>query len=78
VGRSRNTSYVEAFGKHVKALRLKKKLSRESLAALSDIETMQVYRIETGRVNTTISTVFAIAKALDVPPKKLLDFRFED
>lgn len=31
-------------------------------------------RIETGKVNTTISTLHALATALDVAPKKLLDF----
>jgi len=38
---------------------------------------MQVYRIETGKINTTISTVFVLAKALDTLPKKLFDFELE-
>lgn len=74
VGRSRNTEYIIAFGEHVKKLRLARKLSRETLAAHADIEVMQIYRIETGKVNTTISTLQAIATALDVHPKKLLEF----
>lgn len=76
MGKSRNIDYVIAFGKQIKKLRLERKLSRETLAAYADIETMQVYRIETGKVNTTISTIYAIAKALEVPPKTLLDFEF--
>jgi transcriptional regulator with XRE-family HTH domain len=76
VGKSRNDEYIIAFGLHVKKLRESKKLSREKLSALSDIETMQIYRIETGRINTTISTLQAVAKALNVPPKKLLDFEY--
>jgi transcriptional regulator with XRE-family HTH domain len=70
----RNQTYIEAFGRNLKRLRLAKKLSRETLAAYAGIETMQVYRIETGKINTTISTVFVLAKALDTSPKKLLDF----
>lgn len=72
----RNEEYLIAFGKNLKKLRLEKKLSRETLAVYADIETMQVYRIETAKINTTICTVLALSKALEVPPKKLLDFKF--
>jgi DNA-binding Xre family transcriptional regulator len=70
----RNEQYINAFGENLKKLRLQRKLSRETLAAYANIETMQVYRIETGKVNTTISTLYALAKALEIHPKKLLDF----
>ena len=53
-------------------------MSREKVAAFAEIEVMQLYRIETGKINTTISTLYAISKALNVTPKKLLDFPFED
>jgi transcriptional regulator with XRE-family HTH domain len=76
VGKSRNDAYIIAFGQHVKKLRESKDLSREKLSAMSDIETMQIYRIETGKVNTTVSTLYAIAKALSVQPKKMLDFEY--
>jgi len=74
VGIVRNQAYIDAFGLNLKRIRLQKKLSREKLAAYSDIEVMQVYRIETGRINTTISTVLALAKGLEIHPRKLLDF----
>lgn len=74
VGNVRNQEYIIAFGENLKKIRLQKKLSREKLAAYSDIEVMQVYRIETGKVNTTISTVLALANGLEIHPKKLLDF----
>ncbi len=72
----RNQAYINSFGANVKKLRLARKYSRETLAAYAGIETMQVYRIETGKVNTTISTILHLAKALEVSPKKLLDFDF--
>lgn len=78
VNNIRNEAYIQAFGDHVKKLRLQRKLSRETLAAYAGIETMQVYRIETGKVNTTISTLLALSKGLEVSPKKLLDFDFEE
>jgi transcriptional regulator with XRE-family HTH domain len=77
VSKIRDQSYIDAFGANLKKLRLSKKLSRETLAAHAGIETMQVYRIETGKINTTISTVLVLSKALDISPKKLLDFDFQ-
>jgi len=74
VNNIRDEKYLKAFGEHVKKLRLRKKLSRETLAVHSNIETMQVYRIETGKTNATISTVQALAKGLEIHPKKLFDF----
>lgn len=72
----RNQDYITAFGKNLKKLRLARKYSRETLAAYASIETMQIYRIETGKVNTTLSTILHLAHALDIPPKKLLEFDF--
>ncbi len=66
-----------AFGENLKRLRLEKKLSQEKLALNSDIEYMQIFRIEHGKINTTISTILAIARALNVPPRELLDFEFD-
>ncbi|WP_367115594.1 helix-turn-helix domain-containing protein [Chitinophaga sp. CB10] len=76
MGNVRNQAYIDAFGKHVKQLRNSKKLSRETVAAHANIEVMQVYRIETGKVNTTISTLLALSKALEIAPQELLNFKF--
>lgn len=46
----------------------------EQLALSAGIEYSQIFDIEHGRINTTISTVHAIAKALDIPTKELFDF----
>lgn len=73
----RNQKYLDAFGQNVKRLRNKKGLSQEKLALEMDVDYMQVYRIEHGKVNTTISTVLALARALGVPTKELLDFDFK-
>lgn len=77
VNNIRDDKYLKAFGENVKKLRTRKKLSRETLAVYANIETMQVYRIETGKVNTTISTVLALAKGLEIQPKKLFEFKVE-
>lgn len=46
----------------------------KNLADDANLEYSQIARIEAGKINTTISTLEAIARALEVHPKKLLDF----
>ncbi len=58
-------------------LRSERGLSQEKLALLSELDDMQIYRIENGKVKTTISTILALAKALQVSPKELLNFEFK-
>jgi transcriptional regulator with XRE-family HTH domain len=46
----------------------------ERLAQISAIEYSQISDIELGKINTTISTVYLISKALEIPTKDLFDF----
>lgn len=50
-------------------------LSQEDLANDADIPLSQVGRIERGEVNTTISTVYALSKALNVNPDTFFKFK---
>ena len=70
----RDRLFLTAFGNHLKVLRTKKGFSQEELAYSADIPISQAGRIERGEINTTISTIYALSKALDVHPKALLDF----
>lgn len=70
----RDDSYLKSFGQHLRKIRKNKKTSMEQLALVAGIEYSQVFDIEHGRINTTISTVNAIAKALDISTKELFDF----
>jgi transcriptional regulator with XRE-family HTH domain len=65
---------MKAFGKNLKTLRNKANLSQEDLANDSDISISQIGRIERGEINTTISTLFVLAKALDIEVKDLFHF----
>lgn len=47
-------------------------MSQEDLAYESDLTLSQIARIETGRLNTSICTVYAIAKGLGVDAKELM------
>ena len=69
----RNQKAINSFGKKVKQLRKAKGFSQYNLADESNIDRSQVIAIEKGELNITISTIYAIAGALDVNPKDLLD-----
>ena len=70
----RDTDLLVRFGKNLRMLRESRKLSQEQLAIDADIPISQVGRIERGKLNTTISTLFSLAQALNIPPKDLIDF----
>jgi len=62
------------FGKNLKKVRNREGLSQEALALKVGISSSSVARIETGKINTTVSTAMHIAEKLDVPFADLFDF----
>ena len=54
---------------------MEKGLSQDDIAFESEISTNQVGRIERGDINTSLSTVYEIAKTLDIPVKELFNFK---
>ena len=59
------------FGKKVKALRLEKGLSQETLAHLADIDRTYLPSIEKGETNVSIVIAEKLAVALDIELNKL-------
>jgi DNA-binding XRE family transcriptional regulator len=72
----RNDEFCKAFGAHVRKLRVRSGVSMRQFAADIDLEYNQLYLIETGRVNTSISMAQAIAEGLGVPLRDLFSFKF--
>ena len=70
----RNEVGIKRFGKRVRQIRIAKNISQENLAYDAEIEYSQVSRIERGIINTSISQVFAIAKALNIETWALFKF----
>lgn len=68
---------MKAFGMRLREIRKSKKLSQQQLAYFADLELSQISRIERGIINTSISQVFQIARALNVHVKILFDFEIE-
>ena len=67
----------QIFGKHVKKLREEKGLSQDDIAARCRVTKGSLSVIENGNRNFSFTTLLALAKALEVEPKTLLDIDFE-
>lgn len=71
-----NWGYVKALGRQVIKLRNERGWSQEELANRADIPVNQVGRIERGEINTTVSTIYSISKALKIKTSEFYDFIF--
>lgn len=72
----RNDDFCLAFGKHVRKLREEQGLSMREFATNLDVEYNQIYRIENGKINTSISMVQAIAEGLGVSHQEMFNFKW--
>ena len=68
--------FLIEFGKNLRMLRKSKKITQHQLAIDAEIEISQISRIERGILNTSISNIHSIARALQV--KTSLLFEFDD
>ena len=69
----RNEVVIKAFGIRVRKLRKERGYTMEKLAELAGIDYRQVSYIELGQVNITISSIYALAKALDLNMSELVN-----
>nr|WP_228011985.1 helix-turn-helix transcriptional regulator [Flavobacterium hungaricum] len=66
---------LQLLAKRLKELRSEKGVSQQELANRSEISLSQIARIETVKINPTVSTIFKIARTLEVSPSELFDFK---
>lgn len=71
---TKDIEVIKKFGENLKSIRSSRKISQENLAYAADIPISQIGRIERGEINTTISTISALAKALEIPLSELFNF----
>ncbi len=62
------------FGFNLKKIRNSKGLSLRAMARNCDIDDSNISKIENGKFDVQLSTIFELAKGLDIHPKDLLDF----
>jgi len=65
---------LKRFGERVKMHRLARGFSQEGLAYESGLSYSHINRIERGELNAGLSTVFMLARTLEVELKDLFDF----
>ncbi|MCC7378728.1 MAG: helix-turn-helix transcriptional regulator [Chitinophagaceae bacterium] len=70
----RDKEVLVKFGNNLRKLRKSKNLTMEELSYETDVELSQIYRIEKGKVNPTLSTLNALANALDIKLSELMNF----
>lgn len=62
-----------AFGKNLRIIRKRLNFTQEELSYILEISLSQIARIETGKINPTLCTIFTIAKTLKVDPRELVN-----
>jgi len=63
---------LEKIGSRIKEMRTEKGMSQQQFSAALDSEKSNVSRIESGRINPRIATLYKIAKVLNVTLSDLL------
>lgn len=71
---NRDKKVISSFGKHLRKLRLEKKLSQEELNFRTELSKNMVGMIERGEVNPTLTTILALANGLGLSKKTLMDY----
>ena len=71
--KSTDKKFLKALGKKIKELRKAQKISQDQLAYESNMHRTHINRIENGKLDAGISKLRAIAKALNISLKELVD-----
>jgi transcriptional regulator with XRE-family HTH domain len=69
---------VKAFSERFKEIRKEAGYTQMQLAFESGLSLSQIARIETGRINPTISTVFVLARAMDIEAIEFFRFSLKE
>lgn len=69
----KKSEFLKIIGSNVKRIRKSKDMAQIDLASrvVGSIDTTNISRIESGRTNPTIFTLYRIAEALEVPVSEL-------
>lgn len=64
-------SYQKKFGENVKRIRLERQLTQERLAYSAGLTVFTVSQVELGKLRPLLSTIYQLAKALNVSVSEL-------
>lgn len=71
------TDFTILVGKRIKEIRKLKKLSQEALGLITGINSADISKYESGKINLTFKTLLRFAVALQVHPRELCNFEFD-
>jgi transcriptional regulator with XRE-family HTH domain len=74
----RNRSVAMAFGRVLRELRVRKKLSQEALALRAGLDRTSPSLLERGQRQPTLAVVLAVAEVLEVSPSMLINRTVEE
>lgn len=60
------------LGQRIREMRINKNMSIGQLALESGLDYTQLSRIELGKINTRVFTLYQLSRALDIPLEKIL------
>jgi len=69
-----NAKEAGVFAAHFRTLRKAKGFTQTELALEANVDITTIARIEAGRQNITLDTIFGLSKALGISAKDLFDF----
>jgi transcriptional regulator with XRE-family HTH domain len=69
-----DTKYLSQFGANLKKIREGKGITQAQVAIDCDCDVSVISRIERGAVNTSLSNIKLISKALGIKTKELFNF----
>ena len=67
------SSKTKAFGRALKKVRLKKKLTQEDLSLEAQLARVYISELEYGKKIPSIETIFKLSKGLNIKCSKLMD-----
>lgn len=69
---NRNAELLKTFGENLRRIREAKGLTTREFADIAEIAYSQVWVLESGKGDPSLTTLIAIAKTLQVSPEELL------
>lgn len=70
--------YIEEIGNRVRSLRAKRGMTRKSLSKHSDVSERYLAQLETGKANITLSVLWRVAEAFDIPFSEIIPDQCRD
>ena len=73
-----STEFFKIIGRNIKQLRIERKIAQQDLAAACNFEKSNLARLEAGKTNPTVRTLFKISEELKVPISRLFELKDAD